>query len=223
MNRRDLIKKLGIVSAATLTTPLIQNCMDFEWVLEPPVMVFQVNKGEHYYNGPKFIISDENFLRLAVMFPDSQIYNPDEQEYTGWNKVFGMSRKLTEDHQENSARFVSRCDNDEGIISLNLGTYTYNNGNIIKDKIKISLNTNEWYGIGIRDTGKEYKYYFKDFNGNAPNEFYKRFDEKDIIQVDSHKNGSSSIKRWLPPYFGGKSTAPHKMQLHFLNLDYFDK
>ena len=165
------------------------------------------------------MLTNENFLRYAVRFPQDQIYDPDEQLHTGWNKVFGMSRTVTEDHHENSARWVSRCDKENDEIILRLGTYTYNNGNIIKDIIKINILPDKLYGLGIEDTGDEYIYYFKQYDIQRP-QLQENFTSEEIVRIDKKDKNSHRVKRFLPPYFGGEGTAPHDMHLELIDLNY---
>jgi hypothetical protein len=185
MNRRNFIKKAGILSLAPL---LLSTCEKID--IFSDIKQFDVSKGNHYYIGPQIPITLKNSLHFEAYLPDSQIHPPyDNQDCNGdWNKLFGAGAKLFEDHHENSARFVFRPLYEKDKIEI--GHYTYYNGEVIKNKWTTEIDPNRYYEYEIK------------FEKGLANYFF----EGKLVQKDPIGE-ENVIKRFLEPYNGGNCGA----------------
>jgi len=185
MDRRNFIKNAGIIS---IMPSLLQACEKID--IFSNIKQFDVAKGNHIYIGPQIPIISESFLHFEVYIPDSQIHpSYDNKDCNGdWNKLFGAGAKLLENHHENSARFVFRPLYEKNKVEI--GHYTYYNGDIIKNKWVTEIDPNRYYEYGIKFEKGLAKYFFEGI----------------LVQEDSIGE-ENKIKRFLAPYNGGNCGA----------------
>jgi hypothetical protein len=185
MKRRNFIKKTAAIGLASF---LLSSCEKIDFFSD--IKQFEISKGNHNYFGPQIPITSKNSLNFEVYIPDSQIHPPyDTEKCNGdWNKLFGAGAKLFEDHQENSARFVFRSLYEKNKIEI--GHYTYFNGEIIKNKWTEEIDPNRYYEYEIRFEKGLARYFF----------------ERQLVQEDSIGE-TSTIKRFLTPFHGGNCGA----------------
>ena len=185
MDRRNFIKKAGIISLAPLLLPSCEKLDIFSNIKE-----FDIKKGNNHYIGPQIPISIGDPPHFHVYIPDSQIHPPygDEGCNRIWNKLFGVGATVFTEKEENSASFVFRPVYEHNKIEIS--HYTYNLGKVKKE---------DW--IEEIDPNRYYEYEIKFRNGAA-----QYFFEKTYVAGDSIGE-TNFIERLIQPYNGGSCGA----------------
>jgi hypothetical protein len=185
MNRRDFVKKAGIISLAPI---LLSGCEKLD--VFSPIKQFDIKKGNNHYIGPEILITMRDPLHFYAYIPDSQIHPPYENEECNsiWNKLFGATATVLPEKDENSASFVFRSLYEKNKIEI--GHYTYNNGDLSKDKWTTEIDPNRYYEYEIRFRNGAAQYYF----------------ERDYATKDSIAE-KNFIGKFLQPYNGGSCGA----------------
>lgn len=152
-------------------------------------MKYTILKGCHYSNFiPKLGLNKDIDLSYNITFNESCLYKIQEKSCV--NKLFGLCYGLFGVHK-NSIRFGWASDNNKILIYA----YIWWNGKLSKyPLIKVNPNENHTYKIHIK------KNCFCSFSIDGK--------EKEVIILSKVNNPFI----WtLGFYFGGNSTAPHKM------------
>jgi hypothetical protein len=185
MNRKNFIKTLGIVTAGTIIAP---SCEKLDFFSD--IKQFDVKKGNNHYIGPQIPITMKDPIHFYAYIPDSQIHPPynDEKCDGIWNKLYGAGSRVFAEKDENSACFVFRPLYEKNKIEI--GQYTYNNGEIKKDCWTTEIDPNRYY---------EYEIRFR--NGRAEYRFENTYVSGDPI---AEKN---FIGKFIQPYNGGPCGA----------------
>ena len=181
MNRRDLIKTLGIVTAGTIIAPSCEKLDVFSSIKQ-----FDVKKGDNDYFGPQIPITMRCPIHFYAYIPDSQIhplYN-DEKCDGIWNTLFGTASRVFEDKDENRAMFLFRPVYENNTIEIT--SCTHNVGEITKEEWTTEIEPNRYY---------EYEIRFK--NGRAEYRFENTYVRGDSI------GEVNFIEKFLEPYNGG--------------------
>ena len=140
---------------------------------------------------PKFYKFKDFKKSISVSFNKSCLYEIEEESCV--NKLWGFACGLG--IHKNSVRFGWSAVGDK----IQIWIYTYINGKLTKEKaILCDLNTNYVFSIEIN-------------NNNVL--FYI---DNQLIKV-IHLECDPTFLTELGFYFGGKSRAPHKMWINFLN------
>jgi len=158
-------------------------------------VLYTIKKGKHYCSNLLPFIIGYNIDKLSykVTFTESCLYDESELEFSGVNKLPGITRLLV---HNNSYRWGWRSIKDENKIELY--AYTYDKGvrsivPIIKVDINVELKLDIYIGI--------------DRVSYALND-YLLYSTSELETIDD--SPFSYINR---VYFGGKSTAPNTMDI----------
>ena len=163
-------------------------------------MKYLIRKGHHFarFNISRLWPFSALCITGTIHF-DADCWHPREAiEYTGWNKLTGISSPLI---HRNSGRLVWQPDFKHPGHLL-IAAYVYNKGlRIIKPFASCKVETDNDFTIIA--TGSIWKFIF-DSN-------------KSSILGNIHILAFKAF-----PYFGGRSTAPHNMTIEVKRHKYFD-
>jgi len=151
--------------------------------------IFKIKKGNHYCNGYKGEIS-EYFISFEFIFSENCLYNENELEYTGWNKIYGIGGNP----HNNSARVGWRSNGDEILLSY----YVYIN----KERIIIPAETTKPNQINRAKIMYFGGKLIMNING----------------KIEEFKSLKPKFPLVEYPYFGGKSVSPHDMTIKIRKL-----
>jgi hypothetical protein len=154
-------------------------------------MKYIIKKGNHFarFNISRLWPFSGSCIRGTIRFDESCWHKRSDIEYTGWNKLTGVSSLLI---HRNSGRLVWQPDfNVPGRILI--ASYVYDRGRRITHPFASCLTGQDVSFMIIAEGG----YYSFECNGNITG-----------IRADS-----PSVLFKCFPYFGGKSTAPHNMSI----------
>ena len=162
-------------------------------------MKYVIKKGKHYskFNLARLFPFIRLPLQQEIKFDKHCWYDIDSVEYTGYNKLTGVSGLNI---HKNSARFVWQPDfHTYGIIKLY--GYVYSDGGHWKDVYLCSVKTDTRFKVEIQyiNNGWQFKVYV---DGRNTIEVYTKF------MVGTKPKGICKYLFKAFPYFGGKSVAP---------------
>ena len=157
---------------------------------------YTVKQGEHKSNFP--LIQRGNEIYTQVLFSKSCMYDQQPTGMTGWNKLIGLMPGFNDIHK-NSARWVWRY--NHGSREIDLATYTYvNTERVIVHQISTPLE--QWIELYVGYDKKLTKWVYG----------YKGADIGGFVRCPEFKDKNFW---WLGLYFGGNSTAPHDITVHY--------
>lgn len=182
---------------------------------------FKVKKGKKFFWGSRwnFIEKNKKEFNIKVLFWDDCKYRLTEN-YDQINKLTGHSfnifpwydrveKKFKPGHHKNSVRFGWRCIDGYNIEVL---AYVYIDG-VRKHKILSSIETGCWAHLNFRETDGYYIFTMVDDSGNSSvAKFNKNETKKGFLGLFINR---------LYPYFGGKISAPHSMNITISYLKKF--
>jgi len=161
--------------------------------------VYTIDKGKHK-SGNHFSIFHRNLnhepLQYRSLFFNNCWYKLSDIEFDGINQLVGFSYGY---HHRNSVRVGWKPNyNKEGVIDLY--AYWYNMSNKYNYNFITSIKTEQYFNIYFYETNKT-------IDIQINNVFYS---------ID-FKFPKFKYGYYLYPYFGGKSTAPHDVDI-YLNI-----
>lgn len=164
---------------------------------------FKIKKNRHFSNGAVFRILNYdwniNYIVLDVMFENNCWYSKNQVSFTGINKLYGISYGLFGVHKS-SLRIGWQPDFDIPFkIRLFKYTYNYQSNN---------HNAEQIYSIS---TDEKFQIIFKDLQEDENQKIYVYHNRKQIIV--SCDLQTKKLIHYHYPYFGGKSVAPHSMNI----------
>lgn len=151
--------------------------------------VYRIAEGRHS-SSSKIRSFTHSILNFDVRFDSTAIYDIGADQ-SDINKLYGFNDCSNENVHYNSARFGWRWMND----SLDLFSYVYLDGDLLKNKIK-NIAIDDVYNCQIEIRDSVYL-----------------FSVENII-LDTVPRGCSSLdvsRKYLYPYFGGNMPSPHEI------------
>jgi len=176
-------------------------------------MKYTIKKGKHYAN---FTI-DRLFpfvklpLVCKVKFSKECWYSRDKVEYTGFNKLLGVSSLNI---HNKSARFVWQPDfNNEGVIRLH--AYVYPGSPHWNELYICDINVDEEFTVELSylEEGWIFKVYVDDKKHQTSKVYTKH-----MLGIKPKGIFGHLFKAF--PYFGGKSVAPNKMNIYINETEF---
>jgi len=154
--------------------------------------IYIIEQGNHFANGTHFPVFFGKTLSFSATFDSSAIYNfTDPKTKDDENTLYGFADN-NKKHQQFSARFGWRWDNNE----LQIAAYTYNYGKYtIVQMGSVPLGTPSTYSIMV--AGDHYVF---TLNGVS-------------ISLPRASKTTNAGPYKLLPYFGGNAVAPHRITI----------
>lgn len=163
-------------------------------------MIYKINKGNHISS----LFTKDRLLPFTglkaegiFMLHDNCWHERNTIEYTGWNKLAGISQLFG--IHTNSGRLVWQPDfSKKG--RFRMANYVYSDGGKWVEREMIGVEANIKY-----DWCVEWKQLPNEKNG------YWMFYIDDYVSTQNGTKPKCGVKCY--PYFGGRSTAPHNMKI----------
>jgi len=189
------MKEIGVF---VFVLSLFFSCTEIEY--EEKVegySVYRINEGGHK-SSSEIRTFDQPSLEFLVRFDSSAMYDIGKNQ-SDINKLYGFNDCNQEiENHVHSARFGWRWFGD----SLELFSYVYVEGNLLKEKLK-AIRFNVAYQCKIQISDNSYLF---------------AIDDEIVDTVPRGCNSLDVERRYLFPYFGGDEVAPHQITILIKDL-----
>lgn len=180
---------------------------------------FKVKKGKKFFKGPRWNFLGLNRKRFyaSVRFSDNCLYNITEN-VGQINKIIGhsyrllpyydkISGKIKPGHHKDSVRFGWRCVEDK----IEILAYLYVNSARMHQSL-LKVRPGSWVYLKISETSHNYEFKAITDGGDSSIAVFNKGEKKGFLKLFIYR---------LYPYFGGKVSAPHSMDIHIKYLKTF--